>query len=114
MSTTQKATLINLTEAQPTVLELAQKAVDGPRQQDYGNPLPNHALTQELFERWCERFGFGPEHLSDAQIQAIKTCVFNICQKLSRLSNSPDHRDSLVDIAGYARNWEMCLDAETS
>lgn len=35
--------------------------------------------------------------------------LYMILLKISRLVGSPDHHDSLVDIAGYARTYELYL-----
>lgn len=94
-------------EPKDTVLEKAQEAVDGVRNVEYGAPGGNHSTTATMFRAFLRR-RYGT--ISAVQFDMFDVCAFNICQKLSRLANSPDHIDSLVDIAGYARNWEMCLD----
>jgi hypothetical protein len=38
--------------------------------------------------------------------------AYMICVKLARLSQSPEHVDSLIDIAGYARTWAMILERD--
>ena len=95
-----------------TILEKAQAAVDGPRQSDYGHPYDNHSLTGKLVSLWSKRVVW-PDDLDEAQRLGIQVCVFNILQKVSRLANTPTHLDSLVDIAGYSRNWEMILNYPT-
>lgn len=100
------------------VLELAAEAVDGPRQEKYGNPRDNHTATMQLFDILLGRFIDGRWHAADLEEQwissedqqAIMTCIFNICQKLSRFAWSPEYKDHLVDIAGYVRNIEIILD----
>jgi len=47
-----------------------------------------------------------------APITAEEIPLLMICVKLSRLENSPDHIDSLVDIAGYAETCAMVLEAK--
>lgn len=94
-----------------TVIEKAQAAVDGPRQKDYGHPIENHGCTGQMFDLWQDRFLDANDFHGNPKLEAaITTCAFNIIQKLSRLGQTPHHIDSLVDIVGYARNWEMCLD----
>lgn len=41
---------------------------------------------------------------------AVRHALNMICVKLSRLVRSPDHLDSWIDIAGYARTGVMCLE----
>ena len=84
-----------------TILEEAVRVVDGPRQQDYGHPHVNHGCTAALMLAYLTR------RYGTASFDARDVCVFNMLQKISRLANTPDHRDSLVDLAGYARNYEM-------
>ena len=38
--------------------------------------------------------------------------AYMLCVKLARLSQTPDHVDSLIDIAGYARTWAMILERD--
>jgi hypothetical protein len=90
-----------------TILTRAQDVVDGDRQDDYGHPKDNHSCTAALMEaymrrKWDDAPGF----------DATDVCIFNILQKISRLAHTPGHRDSLVDIAGWARNIEMLYDKE--
>ncbi len=88
-----------------TVLEEARRVVDGARGQDYGHPRDNHGCTAALIEAYLWR-RYGP----GARFDAADVCMANVLQKVSRLANTPGHRDSLVDIAGYARNYEMLTD----
>lgn len=86
-----------------SILETASKAVHGARGRDYGTPTDNHGCTAALVRRYLER------RYGSAQFDALDVCAFNMLQKISRLANTPNHRDSLVDIAGYAENWDMIL-----
>ena len=86
------------------VLEEATKVVLGARRDDYGHPIDNHGCTAALVEAYLKR------RYGSASFDAQDVCVFNVLQKVSRLANTPHHRDSLVDIAGYAQNIEMLDD----
>jgi hypothetical protein len=94
-----------------TILETAARIVDGKRQEDYGHPIENHGCTHDMYALWMARAMPALARMDPEAAGAIVVCAFNICQKLSRLANTPNHIDSLADIAGYARNWEMVLDA---
>lgn len=86
-----------------TVLEEADRIVDGPRQDSYGHPADNHGCTAELWNAYiARRFDAAPE----AMLDAYDVCLLNILQKVSRLAHSRE-RDGLVDIAGFARNAEI-------
>jgi hypothetical protein len=81
----------------PTILDEAAEAVDGPRQADYGPPEENHARTAALWNAYLA---------AQPDISATDVCVLNILQKLSRGRHRMT-RDTLVDVAGYARNIEI-------
>lgn len=65
----------------------------------YGHPLDNFTITMKL---------------QDAIIDCPDTeilCALNmILAKVARLVKTPDHLDSVIDIAGYARTIAMILD----
>lgn len=83
------------------ILEKAAEAVGGERLANYGTPTLNHGATAQMFSAYMQRkYGERMVTIFDAH----DVCVFNICQKLSRLANTPWHEDTLVDIAGYASN----------
>lgn len=79
-----------------TVLEEAAKLVDSERREVYGPPEDEF---QRIATMWSAVLG--------VQVTAKQVCMCMIATKLMRLSVSPEHRDSLVDICGYARVLEM-------
>ena len=83
------------------ILELAAQAVDGPRQKDYGHPIEDFTRTAGMLNAYLGINTIGPNDV--ANIMSIV--------KLSRLRNSPHHKDSKVDLAGYARTNEMVTQA---
>lgn len=83
------------------VLEEAGRIVGGDRGDDYGHPGDDFARTAGA---WKALFGWD---VSPAQVALAMVVV-----KLSRLQETPDKRDSIVDIAGYARTYEMVLDRD--
>ena len=86
-----------------SILDEAAKAVDGPRRSTYGHPRDNHGRTAAL---WSAFLGI--------KIDARQVCMLNILQKVSRDAHGVAHHDTLVDIAGYARNAEMLEEDEVS
>ena len=74
------------------MLEEAEAAVAGPRQHYYGDPRTN---LSRIAMMWSAIFG----HL----VSPEEVCMCMIAVKLGRLVNTPAHRDSWVDIAGYVR-----------
>ena len=86
-----------------SILDDAAKAVDGPRRSTYGHPRDNHTRTAAL---WSAFLGIS--------LSARQVCMMNILQKVSRDAHGVAHRDTLVDIAGYARNAEMLEEPEVT
>jgi hypothetical protein len=85
-----------------SVLLEAQDVIHGARSRDYGAALDNHTATADMLSAYLRRkYGIA------VSLTAEDVCLFNVLQKVARLANTPDHRDSLVDIAGYAGNVEM-------
>lgn len=83
------------------LLEEAEKAVLGPRQEDYGPPGQNHRCTADLWSAFLSRTTGRPIAISPDDV-----CNMNILQKISREANS--HKDDNdVDIIGYALNKAM-------
>ena len=78
-------------------LQQTLAALDGPRSDTYGDPLINHTRIAELWSTILST------PISVSQVYACMVAV-----KLSRLVQSPQHLDSLMDIAGY-----VALAAET-
>lgn len=86
------------TQPYPNVLDQAKAAVGGPRR-DYGSPLTDFTQVSSAAQDMGLEMGNPLHH-----------ALYMILVKMSRLVATPDHRDSLVDIAGYALTYEMCLE----
>lgn len=80
-----------ITEPTQKIVDIAKSLVYGDRGEAYGHPALDYARVAQI---WSGILGH-----EVTPVQAIQ-CMIGI--KLSRLSNTPDHRDSWVDIAGYA------------
>lgn len=87
-------------ETATNILKEAQEIVDGKRRDDYGHPAENHARTAMM---WSAYLG--------VKISPRQVCILNILQKCSRDAHSQIH-DNLVDVAGWARNAQLCTPAE--
>lgn len=84
-----------------TICEEADRLVEGARQDAYGPPEQDLGRTGRL---WAGILGL-PE------ITAVQVALCMAAVKISRLCQTPDHRDSVVDIAGYARCIELIQEA---
>lgn len=86
-----------------TILEEAERVVNGERRDHYGHPLDNHSCTAEMWTAYLKRVGVLQP---GKRVTAQDVPFLNILQKCSRAANLCT-RDTLVDIAGYPRNVEM-------
>ena len=83
-----------------TILAEADRIAGECRSRDYGHPLDNHERIAAI---WNVQLG---PRLS-APITALDVAIMMVGLKLARLVNSPNHRDSLVDAAGYIKCADM-------
>lgn len=83
--------------APKSFLEAADSLINGHRQRDYGDKLQNFSQIAMLWQGTL-----APLLAPDAQItpELVALCMVQV--KIARLSKSPDHIDSQLDIAGYA------------
>lgn len=84
------------------ILVEAEGLVNGQRQQDYGDKLQNFSQIAMLWQGYLA--------IKLRPVSAITpedVSMMMILVKMARLAKSPDHEDSLVDIAGYARCMDM-------
>jgi hypothetical protein len=78
-----------------SILAEAARVTSQDRERDYGHPLPNH---QRIAALWSAILG--------VQVTPEQVVLCMIGTKIARLTVTPDHRDSVVDIAGYARAYQ--------
>lgn len=88
-----------LPDERESVLKEADRIVDGARQMAYGHPLDDFTKTAAM---WAAIFG--------VPVTAEQVALAMVCVKMSRLRNTPDHRDSMVDVAGYIKTYQMVVD----
>jgi hypothetical protein len=82
------------------VCDIAKRLTSYDRQTDYGSPIEDFTKQAKM---WGAILG------TNVTPQQIAMCM--IAVKLSRLTNSPRHKDSCVDIIGYARCLDLCNQA---
>lgn len=81
-----------------TILEEAEALVSGDRQRAYGHPCENLTLIARLWGNYLSNL---PIELTPYDVAMMMILV-----KVARAANGAT-RDTLVDIAGYARVAEM-------
>lgn len=83
------------------VLEEAQEIIYGDREKTYGKPSRNLDCIAKMWTAYLESIGV-------RELENKDVAVMMVLLKAARLANDPDHRDSLVDICGYAALVERC------
>lgn len=83
-----------------TVAQEAYRLVHGDRGADYSHPLDDFGRTARMVNALLQ-------HKLSQPVSEEDIALIMIAVKLSRLANKPDHRDSAVDIAGYAECYFM-------
>jgi hypothetical protein len=88
-----------------SVLAEADRLVDGARQKDYGHPLDNYDRVSSLWYSYLVG-KYGGESIIGSVLGAEDVAQMMILLKIGRLM-AGYHRDSLVDIGGYAKVHDM-------
>lgn len=90
------------TASESSILSEADAIAGQSRSRDYGHPLDNH---QRIADVWTVQAAniLKPGERFTPQMVALMM----IGLKLARLVNSPSHRDSMIDVVGYAKCWDM-------
>ena len=87
-----------------TVLTEAEKIIYGDREKTYGHPSKNLQAIAVMWATYLNSRGLAGVDI----ITAEDVAVMMVLLKAARLGNDPTHRDSLVDICGYAALVERC------
>jgi hypothetical protein len=82
----------------PSILTEAAAIVDGDRERAYGDPGRNLRAIANLWDSYLLARGWSGQGLTTDDVALMMVLL-----KVARLANQPGHRDSLVDICGYAR-----------
>jgi hypothetical protein len=92
-----------------TILQEADRLVSGSRQEAYGSPARNWDAIARFWQAHLDgRKAVGPLTGEDASIMMV-------LMKCARLvTGQPDHRDSQVDIAGYAKVYHLIREERRS
>lgn len=80
------------------ILDEAKRLTSRDRHNTYGHPLDDYTRTAQMVSA-----------IIGVPISPEKMQLCMIAVKLSRLCHTPNHRDSIVDIAGYSNCYAMTL-----
>lgn len=75
----------------------ADALINGQRQADYGDKLQNFS---QIAMFWQATLAAKIAPGQDITPEDVALCMMGV--KMARLAKSPDHRDSILDVAGYA------------
>lgn len=96
--------------ADERLLRDALSAVTGERRKSYGDPEDNFATVADLWVTYLERRlrialrdPNGVPFITPGDVAQMMILV-----KVARLAQTPNHRDSMLDIAGYAACAARC------
>jgi hypothetical protein len=87
-----------------SVLDEAKEIIYGDREKTYGHPAKNLNNIGIMWQTYLQAKGTTFLNYLTAQDVAVMMMLL----KCARLANDPTHRDSVVDICGYAALIERC------
>ena len=93
-----------------TILDKAKDIIWGDREKTYGSPARNLQVVADFWENFLHARGHWN---SDSHgLTPEDVCLMMGLLKIARLTNSPGHEDSLVDLCGYTALIERVKDAD--
>jgi hypothetical protein len=100
-----------MSEEKISVLKEAHTIIYGDREKTYGHPSKNLKTIATMWNAYLKASYAVNDGVVD-ELNAKDVACMMILLKTARLANNPDHRDSVVDIAGYAALIERCDESE--
>ena len=95
-----------------TVLKEAHTIIYGDREKTYGHPAKNLKTIAKMWNAYLVACGVATE--GEGELIDKDVALMMILLKTARLANDMDHRDSVVDICGYAALIERCDEEPTT
>jgi hypothetical protein len=84
------------TDVKVTLADEAKRIVSGARRAAYGKPEDNFERIARFWQAYFENTGMAEANVSAADVSPLMRLM-----KEARLCETPDHRDSFVDLIGY-------------
>lgn len=84
-----------------SVMQEAERLVNGNREADYGHPRDNFALIGRLFQEYLIARGI-IDGEADVEIDGADAAQMMLLLKVARFATGGRKRDTVVDQAGYA------------
>jgi hypothetical protein len=91
-----------------SILKEANAIIYGDREKTYGHPSKNLQTIAVMWSVYITARQDTRQPLTAKDVAAMMVLL-----KTARLANNPEHRDSLVDICGYAALIERCDETPT-
>lgn len=85
-----------------SILKEANTIIYGDREKTYGHPAKNLKTIAKMWNAYLEA------KTDKGELTPKDVATMMVLLKAARLANDPSHRDSLVDICGYAALIERC------
>lgn len=86
-----------------SILKEANTIIYGDREKTYGHPAKNLKTIAKMWNAYLDA-----KTTDRGELNAKDVASMMVLLKTARLANDPSHRDSLVDICGYAALIERC------
>jgi len=98
-----KEVTFSMADEHQSACEIAERLTNGQRREDYGHPLDDFSKAAAMTAPIREAMARGDIH------PALGHALCMVQVKIARLLNTPDHRDSVIDGAGYFNTYDMIL-----
>lgn len=92
-----------------SILKEANTIIYGDREKTYGHPSKNLETIAKMWNAYTSA-----KNTDNHELTAQDVAAMMVLLKTARLANNPTHRDSLVDICGYAALIERCDEQPTT
>ena len=90
-----------------TVLDQAKALVYGDRQKAYGSPSESFQTVADMWNAYIRQRAAQQGLACEIDLEPVDVVHLMTLLKVARLAKDPHHKDSIVDVAGYAAVAEL-------